>query len=115
MEERAGDDEVFGEAVPLVTEWRYQHAQFKEHWPQLEGLEAEVWMLELEIELIEEWELTLPPGRLAWEWDQRRRELRRRSQRLATARSNLGPVHSNGDVWQSGCRVWWPGQRSSCN
>ncbi|MCY3923599.1 MAG: hypothetical protein OXG27_14565 [Chloroflexi bacterium] len=92
MEERAGDDEVFGEAMPLVTEWRYQHAQFQEHWhrqERLEGLEAEVRMLELETELIEEWELTLPPGRLPWEWDQRRRELRRRNQRLGTARANL--------------------------
>ncbi|MCY3570804.1 MAG: hypothetical protein OXH19_05630 [Chloroflexi bacterium] len=88
-EERAGDDEVFSEAMPLVTEWRYQHAQFKQHWPTLEGLEAEVRMLELETELIEEWELTLPPGQLPWEWDQRRRELRRRNQRLGTARANL--------------------------
>ncbi len=89
MEERPGDDEVFGESMPLITEWRYEHSQFKQHWPKLEGLEAEVRMLELEIELIAERELTLPPGKLPWAWDQRRRELRRRNQRLGTARSTL--------------------------
>ena len=89
MEERPGDDEVFGDAMPLITEWRYEHSQFKQHWPKLAGLEAEVRMLHLEIELIEERELTLPPGVLPWAWDQRRRELRRRNQQLGTARSAL--------------------------
>lgn len=83
------DDEVFREAMPLVAEWREQRARFKAHWPSVEGLEAEVRMLELELELIEERHLTLPPGQLPWEWDQRRRETRRRAQRLGTARRNL--------------------------
>lgn len=43
----------------------------------------------LELELIEERRLTLPPGQLPWEWDQRRREARRREQRLGNARSKL--------------------------
>ncbi|MCY4617801.1 MAG: hypothetical protein OXD50_04495 [Chloroflexi bacterium] len=46
-------------------------------------------MLQLEIELIVERELTLPPGELPLARDQRRRELRRRNQRLGTARSAL--------------------------
>ena len=83
------DEQVFGEAMPLVAEWREQRARFKAHWPLVEGLEAEVRMLELELELIEECRLTLPPGQLPWEWDQRGREARRREQRLGTARSNL--------------------------
>lgn len=89
MDEFADDAEVFGEAMPLVAEWREQRARFKAHWPSVEGLDAEVRMLELELELIEERRLTLPPGRLPWEWDQRRREARRRARRLGTARSNL--------------------------
>ena len=36
------DAEVFGEAMPLVAEWREQRARFKAHWPSVEGLEAEV-------------------------------------------------------------------------
>ena len=83
------DAEVFGEAMPLVAEWREQQVQFDRHWPSVHGLEAEVRMLELELELIEERHLTLPPGRLPWEWDQRRREARRRRQRLGTARLAL--------------------------
>lgn len=83
------DEQVFGEAMPLVAEWREQRARFKAHWPSVEGLEAEVRMLELELELIEQRRLTLPHGRLPWEWDQRRREARRRTQRLGTARRNL--------------------------
>ena len=83
------DAEMFREAMPLVVSWRDQRERFKAHWPSVEGLEAEVRMLELELELIEERRLTLPPCRLPWEWDQRRREARRRAQRLETARRNL--------------------------
>lgn len=83
------DERVFGEAMPLVAEWREQRALFKARWPSVEGLGAEVRMLELELELVEERRLTLPPGQLPWEWDQRRREAARRTQRLGTARSNL--------------------------
>ena len=83
------DAEVFGEAMPLIAEWREQRARFKAHWPSVEGLEAEVRMLELELELIEERRLTLPPGQLPWQWDQRRREAGRRTQRLGAARRAL--------------------------
>ncbi len=83
------DPDVFGEAMPVVTKWREQQVRFDQHWPSLEGLEAEVRMLELELELIEQRRLTLPPGRLPWAWDQRRREARRRTQRLGTVHSAL--------------------------
>ena len=89
VEELPDDGEVFGEAMSLIAEWREQQARFRAHWPSVAGLEAEVRMLELETELIEERRLTLPPGQLPWEWDQRRREARRRTQRLRTARANL--------------------------
>ncbi|MDE2744721.1 MAG: hypothetical protein OXI41_01875 [Chloroflexota bacterium] len=92
------DEPVFGEAMPLIAEWRDQRERFKAHWPSVEGLEAEVRMLELELELIKERRLTLPPGRLPWEWDQRRREAQRRQQRLGTARRNLRRAR-----W----RYWW--------
>ena len=89
VEQLPDDAEAFGEAMSLIAEWREQRARFKAHWPSVEGLEAEVRMLELELELIEERRLTLPPGQLPWEWDQQGREARRRTQRLGTARSNL--------------------------
>ncbi|MYF23216.1 MAG: hypothetical protein F4209_10835 [Chloroflexi bacterium] len=83
------DADAFGEAMPLIAGWREQRASFNQHWPSVKGLEAEVRMLELELELIKERKLTLPRARLPWEWDQRRREARRRAQRLGTARRNL--------------------------
>lgn len=83
------EEQVFGEAMALVADLRERQARFQAHWPSVEGLRAEVRMMELELELIEERHLTLPPGRLPWEWDQRRREAWRRMQRLGTARSNL--------------------------
>jgi len=89
VEALPNDGQIFGDAMPLIAEWRYQRARFKAHWPSVEGLEAEVRMLELELQLIEERRLTLPPGQLPWEWDQRRREARRREQRLGNARSKL--------------------------
>lgn len=42
------DAEVFGDAMPLVAEWRDQCERFKAHGPSVEGLEAEVRMLEWE-------------------------------------------------------------------
>ncbi len=83
------DERVFGEAFALVTEWREQAGLFDQHWPQRAGLEAEVRMLELELELVEEHQLTLPPGQLPWDWAQRRSELRQRRQRLDSARKSL--------------------------
>ena len=46
-------------------------------------------MLELELVLIGERRLTLPPGRIPWRWDLRERELQRRRQRLTRARGKL--------------------------
>ena len=89
VEALPNDGQILGDAMPLIAEWRYQRARFKAHWPSVEGLEAEVRMLELELQLIEERRLTLAPGQLPWEWDQRRREARRREQRLGNARSKL--------------------------
>ena len=89
VEELPDDEQVYGDAMPLVSEWREQRALFDAHWPQLEGLAGEVRMLELELELVEGRRLTLPPGEIPWEWSQRMTELRRRRERLETARSAL--------------------------
>lgn len=58
------DAQVFGPAMPLVGEWCEQRPRFKAYRPSIEGLAAEVWMLELELKRIEERLLTLPPGQL---------------------------------------------------
>jgi len=69
MQALPDDAEVIGQVTPLLGEWRSQHERFKAQWSSVEGLEAEVRMLELALQLIEERRLTLAPGRLPWEWD----------------------------------------------
>ena len=57
----AGDEEVFGDAWPLVAEWR---ALWKDHPDRGRGvrwLETEARILELELAMLEEQGLTLPP------------------------------------------------------
>jgi len=90
VEPAEDDAAVYREALPHIAEWRRclvarKAAPHTYAWLQSEDAQAR--MLQLEIELIEERELTLPAGELPWARDQRRRELRRRNQRLGTARS----------------------------
>ena len=90
-EEPAPDDEqVYGLAWPLVQEWREQREAFRAGWPHPEGREAEARMLELELLLIEQHHLTLPPDRVPWDEFARRDELQLRQRKLALARRNLG-------------------------
>lgn len=90
-EEPAADDEqVYGPAWPLVHDWRTARAAFRAGWPHPTGREAEVGMLELELRLIEEHQLTLPPDRVPWDEFARRDELERRRRKLELARRNLG-------------------------
>lgn len=89
-EEPASDDEeVYGPAWPLVREWRTEREAFETGWPQMAGREAEARMLELELRLVEEHRLTLPPDRVPWDEFARRDELQRRQGKLALARRNL--------------------------
>lgn len=90
LEPQPDDDQVYGShAFALITEWRQQHAEFKAHWPSVEGYIAEVRMVELELELISEYELTMPPADLPWQDWQRKRELQQRRARLDEARHKL--------------------------
>lgn len=89
MEALPDDEQVLPRAFALVVEWREHRGAFEAHWPQVEGLEAEVRMLELETALIDEHRLTLPPAQVPWEWWRRERELGRRHERLGAARRAL--------------------------
>ena len=92
-EEQAPDDEqVYGLAWPMVQEWRTEREAFRTGWPHTTGREAEVRMLELELQLIEEHRLTLPPDRVPWDEFARRDELQLRQRKLTLARRNLGRV-----------------------
>ena len=92
-EEPAPDDEqVYGPAWLLVQEWRRQREAFRESWPHLRGREAEARMLQLELRLIEQHHLTLPPDRVPWDEFARRDELQLRQRKLTLARRNLRRV-----------------------
>ena len=90
LEPRPDDEQVYGpEVFALITEWREQHADFKAHWPTIPGYVAEIRMVELEVELIGEHELSFSTDEPPWPNWRRRQELQDRAERLEVARHKL--------------------------
>ena len=90
LEPRPDDEQVYGgEVLFLITEWREQHPEFKAHWPTIPGYLAEIRMVELEVELISEHELTFSSDEPPWPNWRRRQELHDRAERLDVARTKL--------------------------
>ena len=85
LEPEPGEEQVYGEATPLIVEWRMVRAEFLDAGDGLSRAIAEERMLELEIELIGERELTLPPRTYPWDGSDRRDEVWRRTQALERA------------------------------
>ncbi len=88
-EAEPGEEGVYGEATPLIVEWRRATAERKRAaatGTALERAEARMRALELEIELIDTRELTLPPDTYPWDRSNRREHLRRRRRSLENAR-----------------------------
>ena len=86
----AGPDEegVYGDATPVIVEWRKVRAEFLDllkTGTALTQAEAKMRMLHLEIAIIEKHELTLPPASFPWGWEDRRDEVRRRQRSLGSA------------------------------
>ena len=84
---------VYGDATPVIVEWRKAKAEFSDllkTGTALAQAEARMRMLHLEIAIIEEHELTLPPASYPWNWEGRRQQVRRREQSLGSAE-----VHRN--------------------
>ena len=93
---RAEEDEelVYGEATPLVVEWRRQRiAQLDEGASGVERARAWARRCELELVLVGEYELTLPPETYPWDEFQRRDELARCERSLRDARRALLRAH----------------------
>ena len=86
LEPEPGEEQVYGEATPLIVEWRRARAEFLDAEDDLSRAIAEERMRELEIELIGERELTLPPRTYPWDGSDRRDEVWRRTQALERAR-----------------------------
>ena len=89
LEPDEDEEFAYGEALPLIVEWRRVRADYiDQQKSRVERATAYVWMLELEIALIDEHGLTLPPVRWPWTAMEREREVwRRRWRTLPTARS----------------------------
>ena len=86
MEPESGEEQVYGEATPLIVEWRRVRAEYLDAEDGLSRAIAKERMLELEIELIGDHELTLPPRTYPWDGSDRRDEVWRRTQALERAR-----------------------------
>ena len=90
LEPRPDDEQVYGrEVFTLITEWREQHAEFKAHWPKIPGYVAEIRMVELEVQLIGEHELTFSSDEPPWPNWRRRQDLQDRAERLEVAHTKL--------------------------
>ena len=66
------EDLAYGEAAPVIVEWRRVRAEFLKTRTTLHRTEVQEPMLEVEIALVGEHELTLPPASFPWdEFDRR--------------------------------------------
>ncbi len=81
-----GDEDIYGAAWPLVEEWRAVHAGHSPQGRGVDWLRDEERLRELEIALIAEHELALPPERYRWDGFTRRAQLRWRERTLARVR-----------------------------
>lgn len=86
MEPQPGDEEVFGDAWSLVDEWRRLRGRHPTEDSGLTWLAAEEKLRELEIALIGEHGLTVPPDTDPWDSLSRRTQVRWRTQTLERVR-----------------------------
>ena len=85
-----GEEFLYGEVAPLIVEWRQAFAaSLRKGEGRVERARARVRMCELELVLIREHELTLPPSTYPWDEYRRQDELYRGALSLAHARWEL--------------------------
>lgn len=90
-EAEPGEESVYGEATPVIVEWRRATAEYKRAVATgiaLDRAEARMRVLELETELIDTHKLTLPPATYPWDGFDRREQLRLRELYMENARRN---------------------------
>ena len=80
------DGEVFGEALPVVAEWRRAVRAVENPPHTLAWLGATERLLRLEVQLIDDRRLTLPPDDSPWDEVRRDNEVQLREQRLRALR-----------------------------
>ena len=81
------EDLVYGDATPVIVEWRRVRAEFLKTRTTLDRTEVQEPMLEMEIALVGEHELTLPPASFPWDEFDRRDQVWERTQDLKWVRA----------------------------
>ncbi|MXY59657.1 MAG: hypothetical protein F4Y96_04085 [Chloroflexi bacterium] len=92
-EAEEGEEQVYGKAAPVIVEWRRTYAEMMrlvQSGPPLRCNAVNERRLELEVALIEEHGLTLPPARYPWSWYDRQEQLWNRRQLQALNRKERG-------------------------
>ena len=86
MEAEEGEENVYGDAMPVIVQWRQARAEYLravKTGTALAKVEAEMRMLCLEVALIEKHGLTLPRASYPWGGEERRSQVRERSNDLS--------------------------------
>ena len=87
LEAEPDEDLMYGEAAPVIVEWRRVRAEFLKTGATLDRTEVQEPMLEMEIALVGEHELTLPPASFHWDEFDRRDKVWERTQDLKRVRA----------------------------
>ena len=85
MEAEEGEEKVYGDAMPVIVQWRQARAEYLravKTGTALAKVEAEMRMLRLEVALIEKHGLTLPRASYPWGGEERRSQVRERNNDL---------------------------------
>ena len=86
LEHEAGEEDVYGEAAALVAEWRLVRVEVLAGGGSRSAKRSVDRLRELEVALIGEYGLTLPPALHPWDRYQRRDELERRTRAMGDSR-----------------------------
>ena len=90
LEPEPGEEEIYGDATPLIVEWRHVRSEFLAGGGTMKKAQAEARLRELEIALIDEYGMTLPPATHPWDQFQKRDELQRRVKAMEESQSEWG-------------------------
>ena len=90
LDEQPDDEHAFGPAAPLVAEWRRVRLAGQTPGSRVEWAVAAVRRWELEVEMLRDFHLTLPPETDPLDGSRRKDHVRWREEALAEARRELG-------------------------
>ena len=82
LEPEVGEELLYGEAMPAIIKWRQARRAYEASKRQLDKVETAMRMRELEIGIVGDHELTLPPAVYPWNRSDRRDEVWRRGEWL---------------------------------